>query len=457
MRIPTHLLSLPSSLLIFISTYAQTSSSESQWPYNLPPHVKYFPEDEVHVKRSLSIQSQLATQTALVIRKMSPDEGEMFFLDYWQFDLQSSPRLEGPIPIPRRKPTSIVDSTDSAFSNSSDHLFPPFLPHAQSSLHYKQFLRFFRRTIVQRDFQCPTGTNNCSSIQRPNNCCATDETCVIVADTGDGDVGCCPSGSACGGSVSSCDTGAGYTSCPNSPNGGCCIPGFTCQDIGCVASNTATTTTTLPTATVTTGESSKTTTTSSSTPTPTSSSGTTAGAPIPAPSTPVLQVLEVVVVPQIGRVVLQTVRLFRAVPRAVQTPEPQRSLLFGLLVTPPRLLQPHLPHPPSAMSVARLASMLAPRTILADAVESVVTVLQPHVQASIARRPLLEPWRLLQQLGQEVVQADGLAVQLMKVEDVVRVDTVAVQAVLRRDQEGIKKSERWHQMLPVLQLWGGVF
>ena len=248
MRLFTDVLSLPSSLLLLIATTSDIAASEKQWPYNLPPHVKYFPEDEVPIRRSLEIQSRLAKQVPAVVRKMNPDEGEMFFLDYWQFDSLDIPEIsllgpsgssledrnhsieEGNQPIRSRPVPYHVEGV----GNDTASLFPPFPLHGGTSVHHESFLRFFRRTLVERDYQCPVGTNNCSSISRPNNCCATDETCVIVTDTGNGDVGCCPSGSTCTNQVSPCDTGAGYSSCPGSPNGGCCIPGFACQDVGCM-------------------------------------------------------------------------------------------------------------------------------------------------------------------------------------------------------------------------------
>ena len=247
MRLFTNALSLPSTLLLLIVTASDITASEKQWPYNLPPHIKYFPEDEVHVKKSSDIQSRLATQIPSVIQKMSADEGEMFFLDYWHFDAQNPQEL-----LAHDEARSSLEYLNQSFIHDAglrrsrsnahnakdtidgfDFLLPPFPLHAESSIQRESLLRFLRRKLVERNYQCPAGTNDCSSIGRPNNCCATDETCMIVTNTGNGDVGCCPAGSSCGGQVSDCDTAAGYSSCPGSPNGGCCIPGFACQDIGC--------------------------------------------------------------------------------------------------------------------------------------------------------------------------------------------------------------------------------
>ncbi|KAL9070327.1 MAG: hypothetical protein Q9157_005856 [Trypethelium eluteriae] len=282
MQLFAKILSLPPSLLVLIATSSHPIASEKQWPYNLPPHVKYFPEDEVHIKRSVEIQNRLATQVPSVVRKMSPDAGEMFFLDYWQFDdlkapqsaILDPPDLRGEQFNQNAEGSSQRESLRSKSSiiedagNGTGLMLPPFHLHAEISIHQESYLRFLRRTLIERDYQCPAETNDCASIGRPNNCCATDETCVIVTDTGNGDVGCCPSGSSCGSQVSSCNTAAGYTSCPGSPNGGCCIPGFACQDVGCESS----------TATKTTASS------SSPPPPPSTSSVVTAGTPVPVPS-----------------------------------------------------------------------------------------------------------------------------------------------------------------------------
>ena len=247
MRLFANFLNLPPSLLLLIATASDLAASERPWPYNLPPHVKYFPEDEMRVQSINELQSRMATQIPSVVRKMSADEGEMFFFDYWQFDAVHSPRrllsdasnlaLEHPKLSAehedRRGKLQLSPHGAAEISNVSDLLFPPFPLHAETSIHHGSLFHFLRRELAERDYKCPAGTNDCSSIGRPNNCCATDETCVIVTDTGNGDVGCCPSGSTCSSQVSSCDTDAGYTSCPGSPNGGCCIPGFACQDIGC--------------------------------------------------------------------------------------------------------------------------------------------------------------------------------------------------------------------------------
>lgn len=227
---PSSLFTLPSSLLLLsLSNYL---AAAEPWPYNLPKHEKYWPEHEEFVKRDAHIRERVARQPPAGVQKMSHDPGEKFYLDYWQFEELNggADQTAGNF---RRRAQALDADTDEQYSNSSlaENLLPPLLLHSDSE---RSPLRFFQRNLFEkRDYQCPTGTNSCASISRPNSCCPTDETCVIVEDTGLGDVGCCPAGSSCSGSVSQCNTDAGYTSCPESDNGGCCIPGYSCQDVGC--------------------------------------------------------------------------------------------------------------------------------------------------------------------------------------------------------------------------------
>ncbi|KAF4313159.1 gpi anchored protein [Botryosphaeria dothidea] len=232
---PTSLFSLPPSLLVLLSSTCLANAEP--WPYNLPKHEKYWPEHEEFIKRDAHIQQRLAGQSPAGIQKMSGDPGEKFYLHYWQFE-DASPEIgRGDSDSLRGRAQAADTNAEEHYLNSSmaENLLPPLLLHSEAHQDSgRGLLRFFQRDLFEkRDFQCPTGTNSCANINRPDSCCPSDETCVIVEDTGLGDVGCCPAGSTCSGGVSNCNTDAGYTSCPESDNGGCCIPGYTCQDVGC--------------------------------------------------------------------------------------------------------------------------------------------------------------------------------------------------------------------------------
>ena len=235
---------LPASLVLFIaSTLPPAQALEARWPYHLPPDVKSFPKDEPLIKRNLDIQSRLMDQRPIGVRKMSSDEGEMFFLEYWRFDGGSqeltlldelSPAEKGSKPLRVRSDGSDRTSLDTGFNVTLlPSLQAPFSLHRDPNEAYDGPLspRAILGFLNRRDFQCPTGTASCSSINRPNSCCPTGEACQLITDVGLGDVGCCAQGQSCSNQVSNCQQG--YTSCPGSAGGGCCIPGYTCNGVGC--------------------------------------------------------------------------------------------------------------------------------------------------------------------------------------------------------------------------------
>ncbi|KAL1639629.1 hypothetical protein SLS58_007688 [Diplodia intermedia] len=120
---------------------------------------------------------------------MSHDPGEKFFLHYWQFEEATGGTEQESDKFRGRAQTADADRNEH-YSNSSlaENLLPPLLLHSETPDPGRSLLRFFQRNLFEkRDYQCPTGTNSCASISRPNSCCPSDETCVIVEDTGLGD------------------------------------------------------------------------------------------------------------------------------------------------------------------------------------------------------------------------------------------------------------------------------
>ncbi|KAF2677271.1 hypothetical protein K458DRAFT_320047 [Lentithecium fluviatile CBS 122367] len=215
------LLALPPAVLLCASSCA----AEPQWPYNLPKHIRYLTEEEAHVKRNLEIRERLRREKPIGVKKMSVDEGEMFFLDNWIFasDIQSAEKRSEP----------------DDFANITAQFVSPLRPHSETTLDSLQRFRA-RSALMKRDFKCPDDTHDCSTIDAPNSCCSDGSFCISIEDTGFGSVGCCAKGSFCAGEIS-CDADNGYSSCPNSQNGGCCLPGYSCQDVGCVVAGTSVT------------------------------------------------------------------------------------------------------------------------------------------------------------------------------------------------------------------------
>ncbi len=177
---------------------------------------------------------------------MSDDEGEKFYLDYWTFGPMSSNDVLEDHSGEKRNHDEEGRATRGLNCTIIERAMPPFLLHSASNSviagnMLSRYIRFpisQRSSFHRRDFQCPSGTSNCASINRPSSCCAEGQTCQLIQDTGLGDVGCCAAGETCGGSLSEC--AADYTDCPNYPGGGCCIPGYACVSGGCLLSSTAT-------------------------------------------------------------------------------------------------------------------------------------------------------------------------------------------------------------------------
>lgn len=214
-------LTLPSSLLVLLlARCINGGGPELEWPYNLPPHMKYYPQDEAIIRRNVEVQQRLQEQTPTGIRKMSGDPGEKFMMDYWHFDEDQSHEI-------------------CAYGNATtlSNLSAPLKRHGRSGKARPILPRFLGSQILdKRAFECPADSYACTSIGRPDSCCGEGSTCQIVPDNGLGDVGCCAGNQVCGGTVSTCPDQ--YTSCPQNPGGGCCLPGYACQGVGCVQVST---------------------------------------------------------------------------------------------------------------------------------------------------------------------------------------------------------------------------
>lgn len=173
------------------------------------------------------IRHKLINHSPVGVRKLSDDEGEKFWLDYWRFA--------------------------EDFGQNASFLQPPYPLHGHIlPQNRSRWLPRALAPIVKRSFECPVGSAPCTSIDRPNSCCSDGTVCQPIEDTGLGDVGCCPGGTdACDGGIDTCPED--HSSCPDHPGGGCCIPGYTCFEEGCLSTVivTATPTHQLPTSTST--------------------------------------------------------------------------------------------------------------------------------------------------------------------------------------------------------------
>ena len=214
MRLTPSILSLPASILLLIVSHtgALNSSdsasnpqsiseprSSAQWPHDLPPSRR----------RDLEVIKKIQLGRKPVgVMKMSDDEGEKFYLDYWQFEAEVN--LEGQRVFESPRESAAVrrrnGDEDGLRGNESAimQFRPAFLLHTENTvgaeeLKARDMLRSrdaagVLAALQARDFTCPTGTKDCSIIMSPTSCCGTDETCFSIPDTGLGVVGCCPAG-----------------------------------------------------------------------------------------------------------------------------------------------------------------------------------------------------------------------------------------------------------------------
>ncbi|EAW07868.1 putative GPI anchored protein [Aspergillus clavatus NRRL 1] len=157
---------------------------------------------------------ELARGSLRGVKKMPADEGEKFLFDYWDYDGIGA----GDLTVP--------DCSGGLRGSGESETKPRSYP-LRASLPVSTLADPGFTPLLRRDFKCPSGTLACTAINRPESCCGTGDTCQLIQDTGLGDVGCCPQGQTCSGAIGSCQQG--YTSCPASLGGGCCIPGYECS------------------------------------------------------------------------------------------------------------------------------------------------------------------------------------------------------------------------------------
>jgi hypothetical protein len=238
MRLDSKLLSLPASILLLVATYSEPllaaeERSTVRWPLNLLSNIRTGAGDsESRVEAPEDFSNGRRPPAVL---KMSDDEGEKFYMEYWQFEgnAQMQKPLLGTSSTSLRKRD--VKEEARLLSNASLEISfrPAFALHTESDLdsHGLRARGAAALALLEgRDFTCPTGTASCAAIGYPNSCCGTGETCFNIQDTGLGPVGCCP-GNNCGGAITNCD--APNTACADTLGGGCCIPNYVCAGVGC--------------------------------------------------------------------------------------------------------------------------------------------------------------------------------------------------------------------------------
>lgn len=240
---------VPASLLLFIATAPTiTQALDNPWPFALRLFSRSKSGHEPLTGRYLTTFTHHMSTVPIAVRKMSGDQGEMFFPEYWQFEAETNGASKLDLDNGRAMPRSFEPPGDQSivknWANASmpQPLQAPFAMHTNQQLGTRPLLSRLLRSpaaifaLDTRSFACPSGTNDCTSISRPYSCCAAGLVCQLTTDTGLGDVGCCQPGLVCGQEVSGCPEED--TVCSDSSGGGCCIPGSVCDGVGCVVGST---------------------------------------------------------------------------------------------------------------------------------------------------------------------------------------------------------------------------
>ncbi|TEA20538.1 hypothetical protein C8034_v001758 [Colletotrichum sidae] len=195
------LLGLPSSLLLLVAAHADAS-------HNHP----------------------------VAIRKMSPNAAEKILPNDFIFAAEDVDDVFSSPLTPREELLAARMAEDPFLVNASYPFRPPFAQHIPATGSPWEHLRRAVEVlnILESRQACPANMNSCDNIGSPNKCCMSNEVCVKVEDESVGNVACCLKGASCNGPVGTCPNGS--PSCAADLGGGCCIPGYVCQGVGCVPS-----------------------------------------------------------------------------------------------------------------------------------------------------------------------------------------------------------------------------
>ncbi|KAF4988972.1 hypothetical protein FGRMN_9445 [Fusarium graminum] len=187
----------------------------------------------------LSPHASAESSSPTAIRKLAPNPSDKLLREHLAFAPLHilSPREAAAAAI------SFIDKQDDELlsRNATERFYrPAFAPHSEESRDTLLRRAAEVLALLERRSSCPEGMNSCSDIDSEVKCCQQGTYCVDVGDAVAGGIACCPDGASCGGGVGACPDGS--TSCSEALGGGCCIPGYVCQGLGCVPSAAATTT-----------------------------------------------------------------------------------------------------------------------------------------------------------------------------------------------------------------------
>lgn len=164
------------------------------------------------------------------IKKQSPSSGEKILREHLAF----APLLEVEPVVGSSLFDALLNESHQDIHGKS-RFYRPFVKHLHETEDNVLRRAAEALALLERRSSCPAGMSSCAQQGSPNKCCQQGTYCTDVPDTDVGHVACCPNSSTCGGGVGTCPSGA--TSCAAELGGGCCIPGYVCQGVGCKSSS----------------------------------------------------------------------------------------------------------------------------------------------------------------------------------------------------------------------------
>jgi hypothetical protein len=201
MRFDLRILGLPASVLILlvprtITANAGQDEAPAQPQWSLPIQ-KRLPPDSPQRRRQLEAAEEHLRlgRTPVGVLKMSPDEGEKFYMDYWQFEGELEHNQQLGTGTSLRARDEEEEARLLANSSAVVGFRPPFALHTEEWSDMSGVDELRARKVVEgrnsaavlamlakRGFQCPTGTADCSGVGYPNSCCPTTEFCYAIKE-----------------------------------------------------------------------------------------------------------------------------------------------------------------------------------------------------------------------------------------------------------------------------------
>ena len=175
------ILGLPASIILLINSHTTSADpiNGGRSPALRLDEVRDDGGVEHDVLRRRAVEEHLRMGRSPVgVRKMPADEGQKFYMEYWQFDEDST----------QSTLQSIRPRDDEARLLSNGSIAIPFrAPFALHTIYGSGVAARAAEVLAileKREFICPTGYAACSGIKHPNSCCATDENCFPIQETG---------------------------------------------------------------------------------------------------------------------------------------------------------------------------------------------------------------------------------------------------------------------------------